>query len=379
MSNRWVHRILGLALVLVLAVSGCAAPPKPGTPPTPAPAPDRPAAERPAAPAPQSSEQQLIEAAKKEGEVVFWSFSFTAPEGLVKAFQQKYPFVKWKYWDAGSNPEIVAKVTEETKIGRYSVDVIHLTSIDFQAFAAQGLLKEYDWPNTKSWIHQPNNNLWRNTTASLRSPIYNTELMAAAEAPKSWDDLKSTKWRGKSANSNSARNFPLQTAYLWGDGEKLDWEKSESFWTEVVKNTRPRMMSGFTGPTELLAAGEFSLFLIGSLSTYTSFVLRGAPVRLANVGKTTGSPHGLTIMKNAPHPNAARLLIDFMTSEEGLLLFANQQGSPALSPQVAKKAIADRMLTQAGLEYTLMPDKFETLENRQRTTTFWNKLLEIRG
>lgn len=376
--NRVARWTISLVVMSVMVLTACAAPQKPA--PAPTPVPEKPAAGRPSPTAPQlTSEQQLVEAAKKEGEVVFWSFSFVAPEGLVKAFQEKYPFVKWKYWDAGSNPEIVARVTEETKISRYSVDVIHLTSIDFQALATQGLLKEYDWPNTKNWIHQPSNNLWRNTTASLRSPIYNTEAVAAAEAPKSWDDLKNTKWRGKSANTNSARNFPLQTAYLWGDGVKLDWEKSESFWTEVVRNTRPRMMSGFTGPTELLAAGEFSLFLIGSLSTYTSFVMRGAPVRLANVGKTTGSPHGLTIMKNAPHPNAARLLVDFMTSEEGLLLFANQQGSPALSPQVAKKAIADRMLTQAGLEYTLMPDKFETLENRERTTTFWNKLLEIRG
>ena len=201
--NRVAYWILSLFLVLGFVLIACAAPQGPAQ----APVPVKTDSERPVPTAPQlTSQQQLIEAAKKEGEVMLWSFSFDQPQPLLKAFQEKYPFIKWKYWDA-SNPEIVGRLVQEAKINRFTVDVVHLTSIDFQALIADGLLKEDEWPNTKGWLFQPNNSLWRNTTASLRLPIYNTDVVAPADVPKSWDDLKNTKWRGKRGISNSARKF----------------------------------------------------------------------------------------------------------------------------------------------------------------------------
>src|SRR3990172_4770355 len=108
-----------LFLVLGLVLAACAAPQKP------APVPEKPAAASPAPTLPQlTREQQLVEGAKKEGVVVYWMHTGRGLEQALKLFKEKYPFLEVKTFDAARGPEIVTRITEESKAGRYSVDLI---------------------------------------------------------------------------------------------------------------------------------------------------------------------------------------------------------------------------------------------------------------
>ncbi|MBM2831994.1 MAG: iron transporter substrate-binding protein, partial [Dehalococcoidia bacterium] len=189
----WLTSVI---LVLGLLVTACA------SPKAPAPATERPAtapsAEKPGAPASAS----LEEAAKKEGEVVVWAHSFQDSDQFVRFFKEKYPFLELKIWNATSN-EVINKVLEEAKVGRFSADIVTLTDRDI--IKLKDLFLAYEWSATKGWdeVSRPSHNLWRYYVRSAKLPAYNTTLVSAAEAPKSLDDLKDVKWRGKSITSFS--------------------------------------------------------------------------------------------------------------------------------------------------------------------------------
>ncbi|MBM2832612.1 MAG: iron transporter substrate-binding protein [Dehalococcoidia bacterium] len=354
-----------LFLVLGLVLAACAAPQKP------APVPEKPAAASPTPSAPQlTRDQQLIEGAKKEGEVVLWTHSWQVGGPAQKAFEAKYPSIKLTVWDASRATNAIARLAEEAKIGRHPADVVIFPDVDFVALAEMGLHQQYEG-NNKGWPSQPSNKQYINIADGAYFPMYNTDLVSAAEAPKSFNDLKSSKWRGRAAISSSGRSIPLLTAYIMGQ-EKVDFEKAETFWNEVVTNTRPRLMSGYDGPLGLLAAGEFAILLMSASSTATEMMWRGAPLAGAALEAAPTCGHALGLLKDAPHPNAARLLIDFFTSPEGNLAYANDRAIIALSPEAATKARANRYYDGLGIKILSAPADLNTPENSARSSRYWS-------
>ena len=92
-----------------------------------------------------------------------------------------------------------------------------------------------------------------------------------------------------------------------------------------------------------------------------------------------GSGVGIGLVKNAPHPNAAQLLIDFLTSPEGLLAYADPTFFLVLDPKLEGKARANRTLRSLGVSYDLMPYELATAENLKKSSEFWQKALGLRG
>ncbi|MDP2743889.1 MAG: ABC transporter substrate-binding protein [Dehalococcoidia bacterium] len=367
--------LLTMALLLGMVLSACAAPSKPA----PAPAPERQATGTPAAPATQlTDEQRLIEGAKKEGEVNMWVVTWGPQRREVEQlFEAKYPFIKIKRWDGVLNEGIIARFIEESKAGVNAADMFYLSKNLSDARAA-GLLAEYDYP-TKGWPQQPNHKSWMNLVVGGHVAIYNRELVSPAEAPKTYDDMKNPKWRGKTMLSNSASDAPFRYAYMWREGDKLNWEKAESYWTEVVSNTKPRSMAGMTTLIQLLAAGEIPLLPNLAVGPFFNFYFKGAPVALVPLGQMPGNAFSIAIAKNAPHPNAARLWANFLATPEAQIIISETQGNPPLSPEVSGKSRLKQLLTQMGAEPLTIPDEFWTVENIGRSQKFWATLLGIRG
>jgi iron(III) transport system substrate-binding protein len=365
--------LIALALVLVTLLAACAAPANP------APAPERPTPTTPTpqAPAP-TAPSSLYEAAKKEGEIVLWAHSLQQGEGLINAFQDKYPGVKVKVWDA-QTPELVAKLLEEAKAGRISPDVV--TTSDISIGDLKELFVAYEWPATMNWdpIFRPSHNLWRYYARSPKLPVYNTDLVSAAEAPKTLDDIANAKWRGRTLNSLSNDQMPLIFAYLWRDGDNLNWDKSFAFWQKVVDNTKPRFERGFEGSIARLAAGEFAIHQVSSLNTYFRYKWRGAPVAIAPWVDVPSTMWAVAVTKNGPHPNAGKLFADFFTSAEGQVIFANGQGVLASSPGAAKLARTNLEVETLGLKVFVAPPELYTAEVIRKSQDFWNKLAGIRS
>ena len=145
-----------------------------------------------------------------------------------------------KIWD-GRTEQVVNKIITEASAGRFSPDILLLSSRGLPRIHKAGLLQKYDFPKrTNKWAYQPGHGFWKVHTASVRLPAYNKNLVSAADVPKSWDDLKDPKWLGKSVISLSGADAPLLFADLWKkpNGE-LNWEKAFSFWREVIFPSQP--------------------------------------------------------------------------------------------------------------------------------------------
>ncbi|MBM2831293.1 MAG: hypothetical protein HW414_345 [Dehalococcoidia bacterium] len=367
--------ILGLFMVLVLVLSACAAPQSPAPVPAPAPTPST----APAAPAvgTGTAQQLVIEAAKKEGEVVIWSNTAADLDVIRRQFNEKYPFLKLTVWDARS-AEITVKLAEEAKAGKFTPDLISTSINDTVDLMNLGILQDYSWPAaTQKWTDQPKHNFYRSYITNLKVMAYNTNLLPKADAPKTWDDLKDQRWRGKAMISSSGDVNPLFMALIWGAGGKLDWDKSESYWRTVIQNARPLVQRGY--PIELIAAGEAALFISAASITTQIMIDRGAPVDYAPVSPVMSTPFSISVLKNNPHPNATRLFLENLTSPEGLLVWSEAFRSLVFDPEVAKRSRIHKIVADRKVESILIPVEAMTTENLRRSASFWQKELGVRG
>lgn len=368
--------LVSLFLVLSLFFTACGSPQAPA----PAPTPQGPAAQTPSAGAPQlSREQQLFEAAKKEKEVVVWAASWY--EGPVeKAFEAKYPGVRMNVWSGSDNVESL--IVEEYKAGRHSADVVVLGVYRMIRLKDEGILQEYSFPNAQDWPDQPKHNFWRNHQVSLRLPMYNTSLVSQADVPKTWEALADPKWRGKAIISTSGAEWPLLYAYILGDvtlgangKPNVKWERSVDFWKKVVEITRPKVGGGFRGPLDMLVLGDVSIMLVASATTGLYNVQRGAPTEFAPMSNTIGALWALAIPKNPPHPNAAQLAVDFLTSDEGSVVYANTSPNPTMNPRAAKKAMPNLYFASKGVTWKPLPAEYQDDASTTTASDYWVKTI----
>jgi len=321
--------------------------------------------------------KRLIEGAKKEGEVVIWHIA-PLTKNVLKPFKKKYPFLTVKDW-RHRGPEGSTKAIEEAKAGMHNHDLTILGPTNMAWLLRANLLAEYDWPNTKGWVNQPDHNFFRSIVASAKVPVFNTSIIPKAEWPRTWEDLKDPKWRGKTIASSSGEDTALYTAYLWRKNDReLNWERSFKYWSEVIKATKPKIARGFGGPTELVATGVKSIMIWTLANSAQRAIWKGAPIKLLPVKHLVAGNNPFAIMKRAPHPNAARLFADYLTSKEGLLLYADSRAVLVNSPELRNFTRGNKHLAELGFTFDVFPQWVVTDENIQKAASFWISELGIK-
>lgn len=327
--------------------------------------------------------QDLVDAAKKEGKLVYWGTDGETAPKFAKKFEAKYPFMKGKieFWDAKSN-EVIERVITEAKAGRYSPDFISVSEDWLNRLLEAGLLLKNDWSNVKAWGGkvQPDHGMWANASIDPRPAYYNTEVIKPADGPKSIEGLINPKYKGLSALSDASEEFPFVYAYLWRDGNKLNWEKSFDFFRKLVETTKPAVVNGYTGPTRLLAAGEFGLMHIGLFSRAYQVLKKGAPLAFVPLKPMYGSVRSFAIPKNSPHPNAAKLFAHWMTTTEGSIEYANLLGKFPYDP-TAENAQPVKVAKKYGMTRDIVnriPTDAWNKSETEKSAAFYYKLLGLK-
>ncbi|CAG0942816.1 hypothetical protein ANRL1_01084 [Anaerolineae bacterium] len=329
--------------------------------------------------APADREAALVEAAKKEGQLTIWSVSGEyVPQSLVK-FQQRYPFIKINAVKLG-NTEIAQRVLAENKAGLHNVDVIHVPVAQLLDVRKAELLEKYDWPNTAAWpkeIRTSGDGYYSVFMAVYNTVAYNTKLIAAKDAPTSWEALIDPKWKGKTVISLSPTEQLLLSAAMWGKDGKLDWDKATKYWDDFFRVVAPATTSSHTPAATMLAAGEYSLWVTSPTSVVTRMARdENAPIALTLISPIAGPSRGIAIVKNAPHPNAAKLLADYWTSTEGQVEFAEAAVQTPMDPKAVALSQSSRDL--AKLDLFMLPIEVTTAENTKRSADYWNKMLGVK-
>ena len=262
-----------------------------------------------------------IAKAEQEGEFLFYTHdSEPAAAGIIDAFGKDFPKIKGKYIRA-QNGSLFSRTLAERSAGRFTVDVIQFsepaTAIDFQK---RGGYSRYVSPQSEFYAPEHLSNpvgdyFWIGVT--FAGIAYNTDKVKPADAPKTWKDILNPLWLNgvNVKQSNSGMQF-----VQWYELRKL---YGDSFWKDFAK-LRPR---GFDSRVQLfdrLAKGDDK---ICALAEYTGYLLhkeKGAPIAfVAPADGLPAAPLVNGIADKAPHPEAARLFLDWLMSNRGQSHYQN--------------------------------------------------------
>jgi len=291
---------------------------------------------RAAAPAPTSVTPELIEAARQEGKISYYSaLELTTAERLGKAFEAKYPGISVRVERSGAE-RIYQRIAQEQASGINAVDVANSTD------PAHYL----DW-KSKDWLaaylpddvarHFPADQIdpdgtYATSCAWIEAIGYNTNLVKPEDAPKSYADLLDPKWQGKIVKAHPGYSGAIMTATFVLSRE-LGWQ----FFEKLAQQKILQVQSAADPPKKLLL-GERAVMADGNDYNLLLLKQQGKPVEA--VYASEGSPLIIVpsgVFKNAPNPNAARLFQSFFFSIEGQQLLVDEFAHRSFHAQVKEK------------------------------------------
>ncbi|HVY57941.1 MAG TPA: extracellular solute-binding protein [Xanthobacteraceae bacterium] len=291
---------------------------------------------RAAAPPPAEITPQMIEAARKEGKVIWYtSVDLPLAEKVAKSFEEKYQGISVRVERTGAE-RVFQRIGQEYGSGIHAVDVVNSSdAAHFIIWKRDGILAPYV-PEDVAKFYPPEHKDPDGMFASFRVWLsvigYNTSLVKAADAPKSFADLLDPKWKGKIVKAHPGYSGTIMTA-TYQMSRDLGW----GFFEKLAKQNIMQVQSS-ADPPKKLALGERAVMADGN--EYNMFQLKesGRPVEI--VYPTEGAPlivgpNGL--LKNAPNPNAARLFQSFCFTPEAQQLIIDIGGLRSMHPQTKEK------------------------------------------
>jgi ABC-type Fe3+ transport system substrate-binding protein len=302
---------------------------------------------------------KLIEGAKREGELVYYSAMIVnqALRPLTAAFQAKYPFVKISYWRADSE-EIETKIAAEIRANNLVGDVIEGTGIGELAVRA-GLAQPISSPellDIPQAMRDPDR-LWVPTRVSYFSLAYNTKLVPPGTQPKTYQELLDPKWKGKLAwpllSAIGAPLFVTNLRLVWGDDKATAYLRQLSAQNIVNFGAgNPRTL------VDRVIAGEYPIALQIFAHHPLISAAKGAPVASQLLPPVASSAGMLVVPKGSRHPHAAALLMDFVLSKDGQQILSAAEYLPVRRDIEPLPQIAAIVPSHAGVEENFIsPEK----------------------
>jgi iron(III) transport system substrate-binding protein len=271
-------------------------------------------------------EQRLIEGAKKEKELTF--YSSIPPEDisvLAAAFDKKYG-VKVKVWRADSEG-FLQRILGEARARRFEVDVMAGSSSALEPLYRENLLQETKSPYLADIIPQAiaPHRQWISVYLSTFVQAYNTNLVTKDSLPKTFQDLVRPEWKGRLGIEAEDFDWFAQVLMDIGEAQGL------RLFRQIVAENGISVRKGHNLLTNLVAAGEVPLALSDYGFLAEQAKRKGAPLDWFVIPPLIARPTAEGLARNAPHPYAAMLFYDFLISDAQPIL-----ASRAFVPASAK-------------------------------------------
>ena len=291
---------------------------------------------RAALPEPSVITPALIEAARTEGKLAFYTaMDLPVAEKFAKTFEAKFPGIAVRVERSGSE-RVFQRIGQEQDSRIYAVDVVNSADgAHFIAWKRNGWLAPHMPEEVLRYFpseHYDVDGLYVTTRVWLSSLGYNTNLVKAQDAPTSFADLLDPKWVGKIVKAHPAYSGTIMTA-TYQISRDLGWE-----YFEKLAKQKVMQVQSSTDPPKKLALGERAVMADGNDYNLIQLQEAGQPVEV--VYPTEGTPM-ITgpsgIFKSAPNPNAARLFLNWISSREGQQLLVDFARQHSVHAQVQEK------------------------------------------
>jgi len=266
---------------------------------------------------------RLLAGAKREGTVTLYSSLTLADQSaVVGAFQAKYG-IKVQQW-RGSSEDIRSRALTEYAAGRFEADVAETSGSEMEPMVREQLLQAVTTPAAASLIPQaimPHHG-WIATRLSVFVGAYNTDIIKPADAPKSYEDLRAPKWKGKLGIEVDDANWFLTVVGQMGE------EKGLRLFHDIVAANGISVRKGHTLLANFVASGEVPLALTVYQYLPTDIKRKGGPIEPFVITTATGAFRSIGLLKNARHPHVALLYYDFLLSPEGQQILLSRSRAP---------------------------------------------------
>ncbi|HEY4316018.1 MAG TPA: extracellular solute-binding protein [Herbaspirillum sp.] len=253
-------------------------------------------------------DQKILAAAKKEGVVSLYTSLENADATKLKAvFEKKYG-IKLELWRAGSDT-ILNRVMTETRANHYGVDVLETNGMELEALQQEKMLQQFQSPYLAGMIPEAVRGDWIATRMHLYCVGYNTGAIKKEDLPKTYKDLLNPMWKGKIGIE--ATNYPWFATVVQALGEK----EGLQLFKDIVKTNGISVRKGHNLLANMVASGEVPMALTVNKQAMGKLQKTGAPVGCFFLEFGVGMMNGMALHRNAPHPNAAALFMDFMLTD----------------------------------------------------------------
>jgi iron(III) transport system substrate-binding protein len=297
-------------------------------------------------------QRQLETQARKEGRVIFYGVSADM-EKLLGGFREKYPYIVVDHFRAGG-AALTSKILNESRAGK-TPDMIAMNATPAWVLMDRGLIGPYRSPIldvVRDEFRSPNN-LWVGFLHYLLIAGYNTALVPKGAVPNSYDDLLNKRWAKQIGVDQTDWDWFQMLASVWGE------QRATQFLNSLM-SLQPIVRRGHTLQAQLLAAGEFSISAVLYDFRVKQMKRQGAPIEGVLLPPAIAQSDMLLLARNAPHPSAAALLIDWLLSREAQTLVEQDLRRNSVRKDLGKEF---DQLTKGGTVLAMSPEKLGPKSN----------------
>ena len=266
---------------------------------------------------------RLIEGAKKEGTLVWYTaLNLNDSEMLTKRFEQLYPFIKTETLRLSSF-SLLSKIQTEARAGAFKADVIEIAGVLGHILKKDGLFAKYISPESRFYpdsVKDPEGT-WTSFFMNTHVLAYNTKLVKKDELPKNYEEIINPRWKNKLTMSEDFDIFGMMLKVM-GRAKGLEFMRRLAAQGVSLKNS-------YSLAIQAVASDEVALGLNVYGTRTEEFKKKGAPIDWVPLEFTLASLEPLDLGAKAPHPNAARLFIDFLLSKEAQALMRERFRIPS--------------------------------------------------
>jgi iron(III) transport system substrate-binding protein len=314
--------------------------------------------------------EKIVAAAKKEGKVVvFGPTGADVRDAFTQGFQRRYPEIEVDF-SGMQGAQVAPKLMAELKAQQYRTDLIVAgTTTALEGLAPVNAIVPMQpflvGPESRDLAKWKAGKLHFSDDAGKYNLVYGNRVQVAfvynrdvapAGKIKSWKELLNPEWKGKIAMLDPRRaGAGLDLSTFWYTNERLGLGKSfmKQFFStqDIFTSNEERQIVDF------VARGRYPI-AIGPSGTLTfQLKAQGLPVELFGSaglqegGFVTASNGTISVVRNAPHANAAKVYLNYLLSKEGQMAWSKASGLASLRRDVPRDHIPEILLPQEGVSY----------------------------
>jgi iron(III) transport system substrate-binding protein len=267
---------------------------------------------------------QLVEGAKKEKKLVFYT-TMDLPQSIevVRDFAQKYPFLDLELHPLETET-LVKRIQNEARSGMSTWDVLLGGGGLFQPLLEANLVVAYHSPQRDAVSGALNDSAgyWSGYYINPYVLGYNRTLVKEEEIPKSYDELLEPRWKGnRIALDSTAHGLLRGLAAAWSEEKAVAYLKRLA--DQQLVMARASIMA-----VDSLHTGDVAIVIARAPVIQGYKKKLQSPIDWVSLEPTVAQIDAVMLSAQSPHPNAARLFVDFVLSKEGQNALAGIQQIP---------------------------------------------------